>query len=382
MSGAIPAGLALFAWTPQHMSHDLGIALDANARIEHPTIQPYGGEGGMESSTSSEHEENPIPSLIDAVYPSFALLAGMQLDLFTPLRDSPLSTEQVAAAIGVGPAKLKPLLYALVVAGVLQVEGERFGNTDAANRCLVRGSTSCMVDAHELVSDLWYAALKTAESIRTGLPQAKYDYGAMSEDELRHFFRGEHPYALAYGRDLVARYDFSPYRTLLDVGGGSGGLAIAVTESCPHIRATVVDLPGVIPVTRYFIAKAGAVDRVQAEATDVVREPLSGSYDVAVLCALLQVFSPDDARRALKNVGSVVNPDGRVFITGSGIIDSTRTSPPDLVGFNLVFINVYDEGQAYTEQEHQKWLEEASFGDFERLVMPDTRSIITARKIN
>jgi ubiquinone/menaquinone biosynthesis C-methylase UbiE len=336
----------------------------------------------MGSSRALQQEENPIPSLIEAIYPSFALLAGMQLDLFTPLRDGPLSTEQIAAAIGVGPAKLKPLLYALVVAGVLRVEGERFGNTDAANRCLVQGSTECVVDAHELVSDLWHAALKTAESIRTGLPQAKYNYAAMSEDELRHFFRGEHPYAVAYGRELVARYDFSQYRTLLDVGGGSGGLAIKVTEACPHIRATVVDLPGIIPVTQHFIDEAGAADRVQAVATDVVREPLSGSYDVAALAAFIQVLSPEDARRALKNVSRVISPGGAIFITGSGIIDNSRTSPPDLAGFNLVFINVYDEGQAYTEQEHQEWLEEAGFGDVERTVLADTRSIISARKIH
>jgi ubiquinone/menaquinone biosynthesis C-methylase UbiE len=335
----------------------------------------------MASSASSKQDENLISRLSDAVYLPFAMLAGMQLDLFTPLSDGPLSAEQIAAALGVGPAKLKPLLYALVVAGLLHVDGRLFGNTDVANRFLVRGSPSCMVDTHKLLSDLWNAALKTAESIRTGVPQAKYDYAAMSEDELRQFLQGEHPYAVARGRELVARYDFSSYRTLLDVGGGSGGLAIAVTEACPHIRATVVDLPGVIPVTQEFIDEAGAGDRVRVVATDVVRDPLAGSYDIAVLAALIQVLPPDHARRALKNVSSVVNPDGAIFVGGYGIIDDSRTSPPGLVGFNLVLVNVYDGGQAYTEQEHREWLEEVGFGDFERLVLPDTSSIITARKM-
>jgi len=165
-----------------------------------------------------------------------------------------------------------------------------------------------VVDSHELYSDLWNAALKTAESIRTGLPQAKHDYSAMSKDELEQFFRGEHPDAVAYGRDLVARYDFASYRTLLsDVGGGSGGLAIAVTEACPHIQATVTDLPIVTPITQHFVEEAGAGDRVQVIAADVLRDSLSGSYNVAVLSALIQVLSPDDARRALKNVSRVVN---------------------------------------------------------------------------
>jgi ubiquinone/menaquinone biosynthesis C-methylase UbiE len=333
------------------------------------------------SSTFSKPEENPIPRLTNAVYPSFALLAGMQLDLFTPLKHGPMSAQQIADAIGVGSAKLKPLLYALAVAGLLNVEGELFGNTEAANRFLVRGSPSCVVDKHELLSDLWNAALKTAESIRTGLPQAKYDYSAMPKDKLEQFFRGEHPYAVAYGRDLVARYDFSSYRTLLDVGGGSGGLAIAVTEACPHIQATVVDLPTVTPITQHFIEEAGAGDRVQVVAADVVRDSLTGSYDVAVLSAFIQVLSPDEARHALKNVSRVVNPGGAVYITGYGIIDNSRTSPPGLVGFNLAFINAYDAGQAYTEQEHKDWLEDAGFGSFERITLPEGNSIITARKM-
>jgi ubiquinone/menaquinone biosynthesis C-methylase UbiE len=335
----------------------------------------------MASPTLEKPEENPIEKIAASVYPPFAMLAGMQLDLFTPLKDGPMNTEQIALALNVGSAKLKPLLYALVVAGFLNVEGEFFSNTDAANRFLVKGGPSCVVDIHELLSTMWNAALKTAESIRTGLPQAKLNYSNMSQDELQHFFCGEHPYAVEYGRDLVERYNFSSYNTLLDVGGGSGGLAIAVTEACPNIKATVVDLPKVTPVTQHYIDEAGAGNRVKVAAADAVRGPLPGSYDAAIMSAFIQLLSPDDARCAIKNVSKVMNPGGEIYIRGYGIIDNSRTSPQKLVGFNLVYINVYDDGQAYTEQEHKDWLEEAGFGSFRRTILADGSSIITARKI-
>ena len=203
----------------------------------------------------------------------------------------------------------------------------------------------------------------------------------MSQDELRHFFCGEHPYAVEYGRDLVERYDFSSYSTLLDVGGGSGGLAIAVTESCPHIQATVVDLPNVTPVTQHYINEAGAGNKVKVITADVLREPLPGSYDVAVMTAFIQCLSPGDARRAIKNVGIAMNPGGDIYIRGYGIIDNSHVSPQKLVGFNLVYINVYDDGQAYTEQEHKDWLKGAGFSGFKRAILEDGSSIISARKI-
>ena len=56
---------------------------------------------------STQPRTNPktIETLADAVYPSFAMLAGMELDLFTPLKDGPLSADQIARAAGTDRAK-------------------------------------------------------------------------------------------------------------------------------------------------------------------------------------------------------------------------------------------------------------------------------------
>ena len=62
-----------------------------------------------------------IDNLTSGVYPAFAMLAGMQLDLFTPLGDGPMGAEQLADSIGVEPAKLEPLLYA----GLRVADGDR-----------------------------------------------------------------------------------------------------------------------------------------------------------------------------------------------------------------------------------------------------------------
>jgi hypothetical protein len=40
------------------------------------------------------------------------MLAGMQLEVFTPLKAGPMTAEQIAAAIGIGPSRLR-LVFAL-----------------------------------------------------------------------------------------------------------------------------------------------------------------------------------------------------------------------------------------------------------------------------
>ena len=47
----------------------------------------------MASETPNKHENNPIEKIVTSVYPPYALLAGMQLDLFSPLKDRSMNTE-------------------------------------------------------------------------------------------------------------------------------------------------------------------------------------------------------------------------------------------------------------------------------------------------
>ena len=322
-----------------------------------------------------------INRLSDSVYSSFAMLAGIQLDLFTPLEDGPLSAEEIADMLSVQDTKLRPLLYALVVAGLLSVEDGLFANTPEADGYLVQGKPSYLGGGHELELMLWEAVLKTAATIRTGTPQAKIDYFSMPEEELAAFFRGIHPGTIVVARNLMEHHDFPTFRSLLDVGGGSGGLAIALTESHPQLRATVVDLELVTPFTKRFVEEANAADRVEVVTADVVRDVLSGSFDVAVASKLTQVLSPDEVRATLGNVANVLEPGGVIHLY-TQVLDNSRLSPEEAVSFNLVFLNIYDHGQAYTEQEYRDWLAEAGFVDFERVPLPSEpkNSILTARK--
>ena len=323
-----------------------------------------------------------INRLVNSVYPGFALLAGMQLDLFTPLSGEPRDAAALAGEMGVRPELLDTVLYALASTGLLTVEDGLFSNTPEAERFLVRGSGSYIGSNHEVFSDLWSAALRTADTVRSGAPQAKHDFAAMSPEALRSFFRGLDAAARASARKLRRDFDFSGYRRLLDAGGGSGGIAVGMCQAFPDLRATVTDLPSVTPITAEFIEEAGLSERIGTLPCNAVEEapvPASGPCDVAVLRAFVQVLSMEDAARALVNVGRALAPGGRIYIMGR-MLDDSRLGPPESVAFNFVFINIYDDGRAYTESEHRAWLAAAGFHDIERFRIGEGNSIMTAVK--
>ncbi len=114
------------------------------------------------TTTSSGSET--IERLKKAVFPSYALLAAVQLDLFTALKDGSKTAEEVAEDMGVDPDKLSALLYPLVLTGLLTVEDKRFSNSPDAAQYLIRGEPGYLGDEYEASTDRWTALSKTAES--------------------------------------------------------------------------------------------------------------------------------------------------------------------------------------------------------------------------
>jgi len=319
----------------------------------------------------------------NAVTPALVMLAGMQLDVFTPLNGSPMNAETLAKILGVKADKLSPLLYALVMAELLSVDDGVFSNTDESNRYLVRGSANYMGEwVSDYYSRRWSADLQSAKSISTGTPQAQLDWLTIEEGQLFEILNMLHPGAIDTGKQLSTKFDFTKFNHLLDAGGGSGGLAIGLCESCLNLKGTVVDLPKVVSISKRFISQARMTDRIRGIAADLIDNPPEGTYDVAVLRALIQTLSPMQVKAVLKNIGKVMEPGGFICILGY-VTDDTRLWPDASVAYNLHFLNIYDDGQAFTESEHRNWLIDAGFTDVsvEYEVMPHRITIVTARKV-
>ena len=83
-----------------------------------------------------------------SVEPALALLAGMQLGVFTALGEGQLSAKEVATEINCDAGRLSRLLYALAHVGLLEVTDGRFGNGAEAAEVLVAGKPGFVGGAH------------------------------------------------------------------------------------------------------------------------------------------------------------------------------------------------------------------------------------------
>ncbi len=313
-----------------------------------------------------------------AVEPALALLAGMQLGVFTALGAGERSAQELAAQIGCDAGRLSRLLYALAHVGLLAVSDGRFRNGPEAAAVLVAGKPGYVGGAHEVIAKVWSANLNTAESIRTGKPIAEHDFSTAKPEDTAAFLRGLGPGGLAFGRTLAGMLELSQAASVIDIGGGAGTVLAGLKERWPHLKATLLELPEVIVHAGPILAEHGAGE-VALEEGDILRGPARTKHDLAILRAVIQVLSPTDAERAIRHTAQSLNPGGEAIIGGWGILDDDRLGPRSGVFVNLTFLNFYREGEAYTERQYRGWMEAAGFSGIERSSMPDGTGMFRGR---
>ena len=308
------------------------------------------------------------------------MLAGIQLDLFSNLVIGPKGVPALAQLLSLDEGKLEILMYVLADAGIVTVHDGIFANTAEAYTFLVKGKTDYLGEEFEAFSDRWARLAMTSESIKTGNAQAKVDYSNMSTEELETFYMGNHSRNREAGLSLMNQFDFSGVHRLLDVAGGTGGLAIAITQSFPRMMATVVEQPNVVPVTKRFIDEAAANGSVEVVTGDITQVCPAGIYDAAVMKNFIPVVSKADAGKALKNIAQSMRPGGILYMVDNGILDNSRLTPKGVVVNSLFFLNVFDDGGPRTEAERSEWLAKAGFVNIQRSTLDMGLGVIVAHK--
>lgn len=323
-----------------------------------------------------------IRQLSSAAYSSFAFLAGMKLDIFTILSERRSSSNELAKTMSVKENHIERLLYALVSAGLLKQENGEFLNTEDAEQYLIKGKPDYLGNHVYVNPGLnygnWGSAVHIADSIRTGEPQDFYDYTSATYEQHLETFRGTMPVAVKAGEELARSFDFTDYRTVVDIGGASGGLALSLVKAYPHLRAKIADLPSIVPVARTLLSEAGS-ETIEVFPCDVVESPLSESFDVAVLRAVIQVLSSEQAEKAMRHVAESINSGGYMIILGH-VLDDSRISPVEEVGMNLIYLNWGHDIGCYTRTQYREWMLGSGLVDVRFGSLPNGDRIITARK--
>jgi SAM-dependent methyltransferase len=355
----------------------------------------------------------PPPALffetMHAFHRTAALMAALDLDLFTRIAQGAATTAELAEECLVTRRGLRILLDHLVIMGFLRKVARKGGDsayllTPECALYLDRRSPSSMAGAMKFLADprMTEIARDITEAVRSGgtlMPD-----GGTTQREFAgwvEFARGMAPMMqgpaefiaeLVTGAGARPRPPFTskaPTRSrvapqgklrVLDVAAGHGLFGIAIARRHPQAEIVALDWPAVLQVAKENARQAGVTERYRTLPGSAFEVDFGSGYDLVLLTNFLHHFDRATNVQLLRRAQAALKPGGRALAL-EFVPDEDRVSPPMAAGFALIMLLDTPAGDAYTFRELDGMFREAGFAPARLHAVPNSpQTVVVAEK--
>ncbi len=340
--------------------------------------------------------EAPLdPGLIMQVgmgfWPSKTLLSAVELGLFTFLGSEARTGSEIAEELDLRSRAVYDFLDGLVALRLLERDGAgdtaRYRNTPETATFLDRNRPEYIGGLLEMANARLYpfwAGL--TEALQTGTPQneIKHTGHSMFEElyaepaRLEQFMQAMAGISAGNFHALAAKFDFSRYQTVCDVGGATGQLSIILAGHHPHLRCTSFDLPVVEPIAKRTIEAAGMADRVTVASGDFFADELPRA-DVVTMGLILHDWNLERKLQLIQAAYDAIPPGG-AFIAVENLIDDDRRENVFGLMMSLNMLIEFGDAFDYTGADFRGWCESVGFRSCEVLPLAGPASAAIAYK--
>ncbi|WP_321470239.1 methyltransferase [uncultured Paludibaculum sp.] len=281
-------------------------------------VQRNASEAAQEQQAAAQQ----VLGIISGFWLSRAVQVAATLEIPDLLADGPRDANDLAAASRTHAPSLYRLLRALASAGVLrELPGQCFEATALSNLLRKDVPGSMRSTAITELGLMHYASWgNLIDTLRTG----DYAFQTTFQTDPWTYLKG-HPELGAIFNDsmtnvtkvmqraILEAYDFSPYRKIVDLGGGQGLLLKAMLEASPQARGVLFDAPQVVEQARQVLRDEPAAERIEFDAGDFFQGVTAGG-DLYTMKWILHDWADAESRLILQNIRKVMAPGARVLV--------------------------------------------------------------------
>jgi len=277
-----------------------------------------------------------INQLVNGFWTTQVLNVAVQLGIPEQLASGPKTAMAIAQAAQAHPQSVFRLLRALHTLGVCRaVDKETFELTPAGH--VLRPDVPRSLRGRALFSGdmLWQQYGDLAYVVKTGNSTRVVDTGPeafkkLSADPVRvdAFQRAMAEGSVRAARDALAAYDFSAFASVLDLGGGYGGVLSVLLMAHPRMTGAVCDLEYLAEPALRYLQEAGLGARAKFVAGDFFAA-VPGPYDAYVLKFIIHDWDDELALKILRNIHRAAAPGSTLLLLEQVIPENLSTAASD-----------------------------------------------------
>jgi hypothetical protein len=317
-------------------------------------------------------------NLIGGFWIARSIYLAAQVGVADVLDDQPKTIAQLAAATNTEPRSLYRLLRALASVGIFtEVSDHCFALTPLATTLKSDTPDSMryavlaqLGDDHSLGWSNGLHSLKTGEvafNAAAGMPV--WEYYAQHPEAGQVFSQSMTNMGNPISQAVAATYDFSQFKTIVDVGGAQGSLISAIVQSYPHLKGILFDLPEII-------ANVSVDDNIQPVAGNFFESVPSGG-DAYLMRWIIHDWDDEKSSIILKNCHQAMPHHSRLLLIESIIPPGNKPSPAKFIDLIMLLMA---GGRERSEAEYRSLLRSSGFEVTRVIPTPAMLSIIEAVK--
>lgn len=309
------------------------------------------------------------------------LYVAARLGLADCLTSGPMDADALASRTGAHPGALYRLLRALEVIDVVrETEPGTFALT-ASGEHLRSGAPSGLRDDVLMNVELSWAQWERLEdTIRTGLPTTEqvrgttfFEHLHRSEEQTQLFNRVMQNMVGAMAQAVVDAYDFTPFRRIVDVGGGNGQLLSVILQAAPDAQGVLYDLSATAAEARAFMDSRGLGGRCECVGGDFFESVPGG--DLIILSGVVGDWNDEQCVQIYTNCRRAIEPHGKLLLLERVVVPE---EPPPPTAFLDLHMLVLLGGKGRTAAEFANTLSPAAFELTRVIPTRSERSIVEA----
>lgn len=225
-----------------------------------------------------------------------------ELGIADHIDEQPVPSERLARQAECDAASLARVLRLLATAGLFQESAAGWAHTELSRHLRSDHPQSMRAFARMIGGSLQWAALgQLKAAVQTGrsaaesvVPGGIWAHLKEHPDDARIFDAAMTAKSFAEIGALLPAFDFTPYRTIADIGGGRGHVLAAVLGAAPDATGILFDLP-------HVVAAAAPGPRMQVQGGDFFRDAVPAA-DAYIVSQVLHDWSDEEAAAILRTV--------------------------------------------------------------------------------
>lgn len=287
---------------------------------------------------------------------------AVSLGLFDALEAGPMSSADLASRASASHDGVQRLMRALSVLGLVQQVGRETFALTALGGMLCRDAPDSLSGMAGHWNDrLWNSFAAIGQSVVTGEPcvvSGPEHFAESQADPVQSdiFNRAMAEGSLRVGRALAGAYDFAPFNTVMDVGGGYGALLVGLLEANPALRGQICDLPVLAQAALAYLEEQGVGGRVDYRGGSFF-EAVPAGADCILLKFILHDWNDARSVQILRHCREAVGAAGTILIIERIVPDIVTAANEDVIRGDLVMMSV--GGRERTLSEYGALLKQA-----------------------